>query len=247
MLASLVAHAKVTIITSTPTFFRNILQVSYKDQLSTLRLVVTGAEKAPAELQDLIKTKTEKTELLEGYGITECSPVISVGQKPGSVGLPIIGAKLLILNPETQEEVKTGKEGMIYVSGPFVFNGYLDPKLESPFQMINGKKFYKTGDLGYLDDEGCLHISGRLKRFVKIAGEMISLPALEEVLQKEYTTDTLRLALEAKENSDGTVTFVVFSTEKLELKTLNTFFHEQGISNLVKISQVKVIDEIPLL
>lgn len=55
--------------------------------------------------------------------------------------------------------------------------------MESPFEMIDGEQFYKTGDLGFLDKEGYLHISGRLKRFVKIAGEMISLPAIEEVLQ----------------------------------------------------------------
>ncbi|MBO4204004.1 AMP-binding protein [bacterium] len=246
-LSSLIAHTKVTVITSTPTFFKQMLEASHKDQLTTLRLVMTGAEKAPEELLDLMKQKTEKTELLEGYGITECSPIISVGQKPGNVGLPVVGAKILILSQETEQEVKTGEEGMIYVSGPFVFNGYVDPTLESPFQTINGKKFYKTGDIGYLDREGNLHISGRLKRFVKIAGEMISIPAIEEVLQKEYASETLQIALEAKEKADGTATFVVFATKKLETKAINSFLRQEGISNLVKISKVKVIEEIPLL
>jgi long-chain-fatty-acid--[acyl-carrier-protein] ligase len=137
---------------------------------------------------------------------------------------------------------------MIYVAGPFVFTGYLDPKLESPFQMIGQKRYYKTGDLGFLDQEGFLHISGRLKRFVKIAGEMVSLPAIEGVLLEKYGSETEAvLALEAKEYNDGSVKFVVFSVKLLEVSQLNAYLHERGISNLVKISEVVLLDEIPLL
>ncbi len=76
---------------------------------------------------------------------------------------------------------------------------------------------------------------------------MISLPAIEEKLQQRYATATLQIALEANENADGTATFVVFSTGRLDIKDVNTFLHQQGISNLVKISQIQIIDEIPLL
>jgi long-chain-fatty-acid--[acyl-carrier-protein] ligase len=111
-----------------------------------------------------------------------------------------VGGEVKILDLTTDKECKTGTEGMIYVSGPFVFEGYLDPKLESPFKIIEKKKYYKTGDLGYKDKEGYMFISGRLKRFVKIAGEMISLPAVEEVLLRKYgKEDAVVLALEAKE------------------------------------------------
>jgi long-chain-fatty-acid--[acyl-carrier-protein] ligase len=114
--------------------------------------------------------------------------------------------------------------------------------------MIGQKKYYKTGDLGFLDPEGFLHISGRLKRFVKIAGEMVSLPAIESVLLEKYGSETeVVLALEAKEYSDGSVKFVVFSMKPLEIFQLNTYLHERGVSNLVKISEVVLLDEIPLL
>ena len=133
---------------------------------------------------------------------------------------------------------------MIYVAGPFVFGGYLDPKLESPFE----GKFYKTGDLGFLDKEGYLHISGRLKRFVKLAGEMISLPAIEEVLLRKYgNEEEVALAVEAKEYGDGSVKFVLFSIYPLEVSELNAYLHEQGIANLVKLSEVILLDAIPLL
>lgn len=246
-LVNLLEHTQATLITSTPTFFHQILKAARPDQLKSLRMVVTGAEKASLELMNLFHEKTKKTEFLEGYGITECSPIISAGQKPGSVGLPIGGVEILIIDQETQQICKPGERGMIYVSGPSVFPGYLDPTLASPFEVREGKKWYITGDLGYQDAEGYLYLSGRLKRFVKIAGEMISLPAIEELLQKQYTNPLCQLALEAKEFPDGKVKFVVFSTQSLAINDLNTFLHKQGITNLVKISELQVLAEIPLL
>ena len=109
-------------------------------------------------------------------------------------------------------------------------------------------KFYKTGDLGFLDKDGYLHISGRLKRFVKVAGEMISLPAIEEVLLRKYgKEEEVVLAVEAKEYGDGSVKFVLFSIHALEVSELNIYLHKQGIANLVKLSEIILLDEIPLL
>jgi long-chain-fatty-acid--[acyl-carrier-protein] ligase len=129
-----------------------------------------------------------------------------------------------------------------------VFGGYTDPTLESPFQTLERKIYYKTGDLGYLDKDGYLYISGRLKRFVKIAGEMISLPAIESILLEKYGNEKeVTVALEAKEYADGSVKFVVFSVNPLEVSEINAYLREQGIINLVKISEIIILDEIPLL
>ena len=118
--------------------------------------------------------------LLEGYGITECAPIIAANpkekQKLNSVGRVIPGVECRIMNLDTGKVCKTGEAGMIYVRGNNVFHGYLGDEVANPFEEIEGQVFYKTGDLGYLDDEGYLFITGRLKRFIKIAGEMISLP-----------------------------------------------------------------------
>jgi long-chain-fatty-acid--[acyl-carrier-protein] ligase len=90
---------------------------------------------------------------------------------------------------------------MIFIAGSSIFSGYLDASIESPFEVFNGVKYYKTGDLGYLDTDGFLHITGRLKRFIKIAGEMISLPSLEAILLEKYNQpDAPSLALEARDD-----------------------------------------------
>ncbi len=140
-----------------------------------------------------------------------------------------------------------GKQGMIYVAGSSIFAGYLDDALESPFDAFDGKKWYKTGDLGYVDTDGYLYITGRLKRFVKIAGEMISLPFIESILLEKYGNPELTtLAIEAREEN-GTVTIVAFTTFDISAEILNDYIHTHGASNLVKIARVEKIEIIPVL
>lgn len=119
--------------------------------------------------------------------------------------------------------------------------------IESPFEEFDGKKWYRTGDLGYVDADGFLYITGRLKRFVKIAGEMISLPAIETTLLEKYgNPEITTLAIEALEN-DGKVTIVVFTTFDIALDEINEYIHAHGVSNLVKIARVDRLDMIPVL
>ncbi len=136
---------------------------------------------------------------------------------------------------------------MIFVSGPSIFSGYVDASVESPFVEFSGKKWYKTGDLGYVDTDGFLFITGRLKRFVKIAGEMISLPFIESTLLDKYgNPDTITLAIEAEEK-DGEVTIVLFATFVVSSAEINEYIHTNGVSNLVKISRIQKLDSIPVL
>lgn len=149
------------------------------------------------------------------------------------------------------------EQGMIFVAGSSIFSGYLDPTIESPFDpsppspLPEGegyqKKWYKTGDLGYVDTDGFLFITGRLKRFVKIAGEMISLPFIESILLEKYGNPELTtLAIEAKDE-DGNVTIVAFTTLDITTDELNSYIHSHGASNLVKIARVERIAIIPVL
>ena len=110
-------------------------------------------------------------------------------QKERSVGVFIKGVDHLIVDLNTGAILKPGEQGMILVKGENIFNGYPDKNIPSPFVKVGEEQYYKTGDLGYVDEDGYLFITGRLKRFIKIGGEMISLPAIENALLKKYNSE----------------------------------------------------------
>jgi non-ribosomal peptide synthetase component E (peptide arylation enzyme) len=132
---------------------------------------------------------------------------------------------------------------MIYFSWENVFQGYVDTSLEKPFETIQNKLYYKTWDLWYLDTDGYIFITWRLKRFIKIAGEMISLPFIEWILQKKYGNS---LAIEALEEN-GNVKIVLFTLEVLDLWEIQSYLRENGVSNLVKIHEIKILESLPVL
>ena len=254
-IADLIDHTKSTFLCSTPTFLNGIVQIAKDDQLKSLRIAIVWAERCPKELFTKFSKKAPNATIIEWYGITECSPVIAVNPfkrgaeiKRGTVWLPILWQTVKILDLDTHEEQPSKKEWMIYVNWLNVFWWYIDKKLESPFEEFDGKKWYKTGDLWYLDKDGYLTISWRLKRFVKIAWEMISLPAIETVLSRKWKHSdwTECLAIEAEENDWG-VKLILFTTEKIWNMEINNYLHGQWVTNLVNIDSIIQLKEIPIL
>ena len=140
--ARLIAHTQPTLLATTPTFLRNLLNVASPDQLTSLCYVITGGEKCSESVFEKAKKLIPSAVILEGYGITECSPIISINtlkkQKKQSNG------EIKILDLESLEEKSLNQEGMIYFSSPSVFSGYQDSKIASPFITFQGKKRYKT-------------------------------------------------------------------------------------------------------
>ena len=162
----------------------------------SLRIVVTGAERLPAEVRDGFRSKFGKT-VFEGYGTTETTPVATVnipdllldqsgtvqtGNKPGSVGLPLPGTRIRIVDPETLAELPTDEAGLVLVGGSQVMQGYLDDPDKTAEVVIehDGLRWYKTGDKGKLDKDGFLTILDRYSRFAKLGGEMVSLSSVEQ-------------------------------------------------------------------
>jgi len=245
-----------TVMGGTPTFIRSIMKATTAEKLRTARFAFTGAEKAPAELFQLMTEYGKKIDfLLEGYGITECSPVLSftrMGEPHVGVGRAAPGVELLIVHQEKMTPMPQGEQGLILARGPNVFKGYLNPGLASPFVEVRGKSWYKTGDLGWLDPQGNLTISGRLKRFIKIGAEMISLAAVEDGLSELARKrgwkgeEGATIAVCAKENGDKPKIFV-FTTMPLTLDDANKGLREAGFSNLVKVWQVMHLIEIPIM
>lgn len=257
-MAECVEKWKVTIACGAPTFLKAMLKAALPGQLDTMRLCVTGAEKAPPELFQLMASFGKEDVIIEGYGITECSPVLTAN-RPGKpnvgVGQPLPNIDICIVNPETYEDVPVGTQGMILAYGDNIFKSYLNPAVASPFVMHQGKNWYKTGDLGYLDSEGHLTIAGRQKRFIKIGGEMISLAALEETFLNKAASKGLRkdesegpiLAIAAQEIAGDKPKIALFTTFDMNVDNANSILREGGFSNLVRISVVEVLKEIPIM
>jgi len=247
----------VTLTCGAPTFLKNMLKAGKTEDFKTIRLFVTGAEKAPAELFRLSKERGIGDAVYEGYGITECSPVLTMnrfGKPQAGVGEPLPGVELKIVHPETFQPLPQGEQGHILAKGENIFSGYLNPDLASPFITVDGEEWYKTGDLGYLDEAGRLIISGRQKRFIKVGGEMISLSAIEDALNQKASDKNWELAEEgpslaiiAKEKPGEKPEIKLVSVFKTDSDEVNSTLREAGFGNLVKVSDTIQIKEIPLM
>jgi long-chain-fatty-acid--[acyl-carrier-protein] ligase len=242
----------VTVLVGTPTFVNYILERATPGNLPSLRLIVVGAEKCPPALLERCRETVPRAAVIEGYGITECAPVVSVNPpsapRAGSIGKPLPGVAVRVVDLEDQGVLPAGRMGMIQVSGPTVFAGYLGYDGPSPFVEDEGKRWYVTGDLGELDRDGYLWFRGRLKRFLKAGGEMISMPALEEPFARLYppTEDGPRVAVEGVEHARGRW-IVLFTTEQLGLRDANALLLQEGFQGVMRLDEVQRVERIPIL
>ncbi|MEA1954855.1 MAG: acyl-[ACP]--phospholipid O-acyltransferase [Campylobacterota bacterium] len=206
-IGKMAAKYEATILLATATFFRLYTRNRKLTplMLKHLRMVVAGAEKLPVEIRDAFKKKFGH-DIYEGYGATETTPVASgnmpdvlmldswkpqIGQKVGTVGLPLPGSAFRIVDPESFERLQTGEEGMILIGGTQIMKGYIgDPeKTASVIKEIDGIRWYVTGDKGKLDADGFLTIVDRYSRFAKVAGEMVSLGLVEREINSILKED----------------------------------------------------------
>jgi acyl-[acyl-carrier-protein]-phospholipid O-acyltransferase / long-chain-fatty-acid--[acyl-carrier-protein] ligase len=207
-IAKAIAKYKVTLLCGTSTFFRLYTKNSkiHPLMLDSLRLVVAGAEKLNPSVRDAFNLKFNKT-IFEGYGATETAPVASVnlpdaldeshwqvqvGNKAGTVGMPLPGSNFKIVDPDSFTELANGEAGMVLIGGPQLMQGYLNnpQKTAEVIKQLGGLRWYVSGDKGRLDADGFLTLIDRYSRFAKLVGEMISLTAVE---------DNIRLAMDASE------------------------------------------------
>lgn len=252
---------KPTLLAGTPTFLNYILERAKPGEMHSVRLAVTGAERCPQHVFDLMKQHASNAVIVEGYGITECSPVVSANPpeapRLGTIGIPLPGVEIRIVDPDSHAPVADGERGMLLAHGPSIFDGYLNYDGPSPFLELDGKRWYVTGDLGVRDADGYITFKGRLKRFLKIAGEMVSLPALEEPFTDQYpgTEDGPRVAvegIEVRDEPDGSHSphkLVLFHTPdvSITLHDANAMLAKAGIKGVMKLTDVKQVDAIPVL
>lgn len=246
----------VSIFLGTPTFLSGVLSSSTAAQTASLRFCISGAEKASDRLFQLVRERGIRDGLAEGYGITECGPCLTAnvpGRPSVGVGPPMLGVRLLIVDPvHVSRVLPAGERGLILANGPGIFAGYLNLPTNNPFIEIEGVRYYNTGDLGWLDPaSGALTLSGRLKRFVKVAGEMVSLPAVEDALRLVYpaTEDGPQIAVEALERADAATLIALFVRAEAGL-TLEQSSHtlaRAGVASIAHPNVLITLPSIPLL
>ena len=244
-------HIKANILVGTPSFLKLLLSEGSAYEFKSVKYAISGAEAMPEALKTQFESITNNGLILEGYGITECAPVLTINpqqqQKINSVGQFLPDITGIVVDIDTKQILPVNTAGMIYAKGPNVFDGYLNQPELQPFEVINGERYYKTGDLGYIDDDGYLFITGRLKRFIKIAGEMISLPFIEKILLEKYGSDDEQVL--AVEGSDKVKPprITLFTKNDIDLAEANAFLLNNGVAPIAKIKEIKRIDEIPVL
>ncbi len=191
---------RVTILITTPTFLQLYWRRCAPEQLGSVRLVLTGAEKLPERLACAFEEKFG-VRPVEGYGVTECAPVVAVNcpdfraagfYQPASrrktVGQPLPGVSVRIVDPDSGAPLPVGTPGMLLVKGPNLMQGYLNRPDVTAGVMRDG--WYVTGDLASLDEDGFITITDRLSRFAKIGGEMVPHGAVEEALHQAADVET---------------------------------------------------------
>lgn len=258
-LAAMMRDYRLTLMAAPPTFLGAVLdRAQGTEDLATLRCAFVGAEKCQDHIYRAFAVQCPQAALCEGYGVTECSPVVSVN-RPGNVVSGTIGhampsVQLALVREEDgviRGRVEAGQTGMLLVRGPSIFNGYLSDA-PSPFVVFEGHTWYRTGDLVSMDDDGRLGFRGRLKRFVKVGGEMISLPQIESVLldafggRAEAQQEGPALAVEAMPEESGSA-IVLFTPLSLTLAEVNSALRGAGLSSLYAVRRIEYVAVIPLL
>lgn len=253
VLAKLIDVYKATILIGTPTFMNGILQTATKEQLTSIRLMFTGAEKCPETVYNKLQQMNDSAVLCEGYGITECSPLVSLNtieeNMPGTIGKVVPSTEYVVVDLEENKAVQQGERGILLLRGDNIFSGYLGDTESKGFHQYDGKLWYQTGDFVREDEKGILTFSGRKKRFVKLGGEMISLPAIETVLLQGFAnieSEGPALAIEAKE-IEGGAEIVMFATFDATREDSNKVIRESGLSALHNVRRIIAVDEIPVL
>ena len=264
-LVETIERHKLELLVTTPTFLRAFLRKARPEQLSSLKMVVTGAEKLPGDLMRDFEAKFG-VHVSEGYGMTEASPVVAVnlpdeapspmnpegvlGRRIGSVGRMLPGLSARIRDPETHEDLSLFESGMLWLRGANLFEGYLNDPQRTAEVLHDG--WYRTGDVGRLDEDGFLFIEGRMSRFSKIAGEMVPHLTIEQKI-----ADILSQGGEASEGQTVVVVGIPDDKKGESLVALTTIFFDaaelrkqlaaQGLPNLWIPKIIRQVPAIPLL
>jgi acyl-[acyl-carrier-protein]-phospholipid O-acyltransferase/long-chain-fatty-acid--[acyl-carrier-protein] ligase len=256
---------RLQLLITTPTFLRAMLRKGRPEQLRSLKMIVTGAEKLPQDLAREFEAKFG-IQVSEGYGMTEASPVVAcnlfdeppsrlnpdgvLGRRAGSVGRMVPGLCARIRDPETDADLGLFQSGMLWLRGANIFEGYYKDTDQTTAVLHDG--WYRTGDVGRLDEDGFLFIEGRISRFSKIAGEMVPHLTLENKIAEALALHPAAdqgppLAVVGVPDERKGESLVLLTTIKIDPALLRKRLLEQGISSLWIPRVVLHVAAIPIL
>ncbi len=238
---------KISFTMGTPNMFSSYLRYANSETFAGIRTMIAGADKLGQKTKEEYKQRFG-VDLLEGYGVTEASPVISTNisgfDKFGSVGRPLPGVSVKIVDDKTRQELPAGKEGKILVKGENVISGYYNDVEESSLRFCDG--WYDTGDMGVMDADGYLWHRGRLRRFVKIGGEMVSLSAIEGSIGKIFP-ESLQFCMVGLPDDKKGARLVLVTSEKVSKSDVNKQLAADGFPKIYFPKKYLVADELPIM
>ena len=258
--AQTVRRNKATVLFATPTFLMMYIRHATTEDFASLRLVIVGAEKLKKRISDLFEKKFG-IRPREGYGATELAPIAAlnipdfdtacihqVGTKEGTVGHPVAGVAVKIVDPETGVMLPPGEPGLMLIMGPNVMLGYLGRPGKTREVIRDG--WYDTGDIAVLDRDGFITITDRLSRFSKIGGEMVPHIAVEDELQRGLdTTEQVVAVTSVPDEKKGEKLVVLYADGAGSPEDLRHIIGKSDLPNLwrPKPDCYFKIDSLPLL
>ncbi len=257
-IGEMVFKYKATILISTPTFYTMYIRKCSAEEFSSLRYAIVGAEKLREPIAKAFREKYGM-DLLEGYGCTEMGPVVSVnisnveqgtarqvGLKPGTVGHPIPGVSVKVVDPDTGKTLGYDQEGLLLVKGPGRMTGYLGQAKETEEVLRDG--WYVTGDIALVDEDGFIRITDRLSRFSKIGGEMVPHIKVEETIDK-ILGDECSVVTAIPDEQKGERLVVFYSRKDVTPEELLKKLRQTDLPNIwiPRGENLYCVDAIPLL
>jgi acyl-[acyl-carrier-protein]-phospholipid O-acyltransferase/long-chain-fatty-acid--[acyl-carrier-protein] ligase len=241
---SLLAEVNASLLFATDTFLNQWARVASPDDFRTLQFVVAGAERVRDETHHLFNTKFGGVKLLEGYGATEAAPVVAVNHpdrnRPGSVGQLLPGMEARV---EKVEGITEG--GRLFLRGPNVMAGYMSPDDPDRIEPLPDG-WHDTGDIVEIDEEGYIAILGRVKRFAKIGGEMVSLSAVEGLVAAVYP-EARHAVVAVADSKKGEKLVLVTDRGDADVSRLAEWAREHGAPELAIPKKIVRVTDLPVL
>lgn len=266
-IAELIEQYKIILLLSTPTFLRGYMRRIKAEQLVSLKLVVTGAEKLPKSLSDTFAKKFG-IRPQEGYGLTETSPATNVNlpepdevsgllsissSRLGTVGNFLPGIAVKLTDPSNDQPIPINQSGIVWLKGANIFPGYLNNQEKTDEVIVDS--WFKTGDVGHVDSDGFLTIEGRISRFSKIAGEMVPHETVEAAinhalgLDEETERKVAVVGVPCEKKGEAIALLSTLAGYAVEQECLDLRYRllDQGIPSLWCPKVIISVKEIPIL